>query len=511
MPRSNSTPPPASAAVSFPTVSEPSTATKPLTDVGPIPARAPVASPRGLGKPISTRTTGGFSWSSRLNLDVDFAAPVPSGTVHYLPNFPLGGTWHVFLITASAGAVQVCVTGARIGQLDRVEGRMRLATLGDDERQVLVVDKRFAPVRVLGTPGQYWTVEVSHDMMRKAIGGSSEGPSGLVPLELVFDLSQEATGSTPQDAQRAFLLGDSSSSPIRNDVRIFFPNVGPVGAEIWTSSHLLSASSPYFSAQLLDTSSAMGALAPASTSGSTVRPDEAPSKVGAGEVDDEDDDTDARSLLSDADSDGALETEFIVPSLPSSLFDMSRIAGFTPHELVVTDRTHLFSTYRAVLRFLETGLIAFAPLYSSCVRSYEDGPCQDNRLGLIEDSIAAASSSSVDAAPFPLPVSPKSVYRLAVHLGLTQLARQCLRNLAAQLSPITAAEELFGSTSRTDAAWRGVVVEFVVRQWDDIVHGWRWKHELEGRGKRSGKGMNVFEVLNLVHEARLAHLRQRRA
>ena len=537
MPRSNSTPPPVDqptlAAAPFPTCPEPPTATRPLADVAPVPARAPVASPWGPGKHFSTWSTGGFSWSTRLELELDFTAPVPSRALHTLSDFPLGGAWLAVLSMTSPCTVQVCVTGTRNGQLDRVEGRMRIAVCAQDARQVVVVDKRFAPVRIVTTSGRYWSVEVPYDMVRSALGGSSEGASGPVSIVLAFDLSQEATGSTSRDFERALCLGgaspvlprprppsspetdatftssstDSSSSPIRNDVRLFFPNVGPVGAEIWTSSHLLSTSSPRFRAQLLDRSSARGISAPSSTISDTERPDEAPSMVGAGEVEDEDDGADARSCLSDADSDGALEPDFIVPSLPSSLFDTSRIAGFTPHELVVTERTHLFSTYRAVVRFLETGVIAFAPLYASCVNSHTDLGCQDLRLDLIKDCIAASSWSSVDAALVPLPVSPKSTYRLAVHLGISHLARQCLHNLAAQLSPINAAAELFGSMSRADAAWRDVVVKFVVRQWDEVVHNWRWKHELEGQGKRTGKGKTVFEVLNIVHEARLADLR----
>ncbi|BGP71116.1 hypothetical protein NBRC10513v2_004481 [Rhodotorula toruloides] len=109
-----------------------------------------------------------------------------------------------------------------------------------------------------------------------------------------------------------------------------------------------------------------------------------------------------------------------------------------------------FSTYRAVLAYIRTGYIAFAPLSSTCETRHA------------------------------LPVSPKSTYRLAHLLELEDLQRLCLSNVQETLTPDSAAHELFDEVSVLHEAWRRVVIEYVVANWDAVHATKGWK-EVEKR------------------------------
>ncbi|GAA5899965.1 hypothetical protein JCM8208_005553 [Rhodotorula glutinis] len=112
-----------------------------------------------------------------------------------------------------------------------------------------------------------------------------------------------------------------------------------------------------------------------------------------------------------------------------------------------------FSTYEAVLRFLATGYIQFAPLRSSCLAaSLPNSTSSTSRA----DRLRAVAEKDPDDL---FPVSPKSTYRLAHLLELERLQRMCLADLAQQLMPTSAAHELFDPASVLYDEWRKVVLE----------------------------------------------------
>ena len=166
--------------------------------------------------------------------------------------------------------------------------------------------------------------------------------------------------------------------PTVNDTVFTFATRSPSGMatrELWASRSALVASEYWrtlFESDFVETQGA-GGLEPAQ------RPREVADEA-AGEVIDSDDDTDA-----------------LLP-LPTR-----SIGRPSTHVIRVTDAA--FSTYRAVLLYVLTASIVFAPLASR-------GPIQR------QDFIAAAV---LEHPELPPPVSPRAVYRLADKLELVKL------------------------------------------------------------------------------------------
>lgn len=115
------------------------------------------------------------------------------------------------------------------------------------------------------------------------------------------------------------------------------------------------------------------------------------------------------------------------------------------HEVVVKEASA--STYRAVLLYLKTGYITFAPLAS-------------NRL---EPRNAASKDCAMLHPDLLPPVSPKSVYRLAHLLQLDDLQQLALDQIASSLTIAGAARELFHPVSIAYDEVREIVRAFVVK------------------------------------------------
>ncbi|GAA6052140.1 hypothetical protein NBRC10513_002695 [Rhodotorula toruloides] len=189
-----------------------------------------------------------------------------------------------------------------------------------------------------------------------------------------------------------------------HDICLFFPRHN---GRLWTRSDVLAGLSPYFKTLL------SSGFADSVT-----------------DFDDSDDETDGvyfrRNPVKKSEEDVVIE-----------------------HKKVTITGT-AFSTYRAVLAYIRTGYIAFAPLSSTCETRHA------------------------------LPVSPKSTYRLAHLLELEDLQRLCLSNVQETLTPDSAAHELFDEVSVLHEAWRRVVIEYVVANWDAVHATKGWK-EVEKR------------------------------
>ena len=159
------------------------------------------------------------------------------------------------------------------------------------------------------------------------------------------------------------------------------------------------------------------------------------------EYDDSDDGTDESTLSSNADSDS-------VASTPSS--DLS-------FRIVNIDAA-AYTTYRALLCWLQTGHIAFAPLRSS--------------FRLQSDPIALRTAKIKTAhlkLSHPVSASPKSVYRLAHFLELPKFAKLALDNLKSQLTKENIAFEVFGDVASIYEEVRKVEVEYAVEHWELVI------------------------------------------
>jgi hypothetical protein len=136
-----------------------------------------------------------------------------------------------------------------------------------------------------------------------------------------------------------------------------------------------------------------------------------------------------------------------------------------PHKKVIINDA-AFSTYQAILVWMSSSYIRFAPL-----RSRMENNASDENESRLQDII-----KMVEANPeTSLPASPKSVYRLAHLLELKDLQEAALANLSSQLTAHNAATELFSDVASAYPAFRDVVLKYVVKKWSGVRASEAWK------------------------------------
>ena len=127
-----------------------------------------------------------------------------------------------------------------------------------------------------------------------------------------------------------------------------------------------------------------------------------------------------------------------------------------------------FTTMRAILVFLQTGHIAFAPLRSTVLDEAEDE--MDDASA---SSFVNASQSSVDrelqtSAILDLSSSPKSVYRAARKFRLAALRELASRAIDSQITPANCLPELFCLFTLKYQEVFEKRLTFVLTHWNDI-------------------------------------------
>lgn len=159
-------------------------------------------------------------------------------------------------------------------------------------------------------------------------------------------------------------------------------------------------------------------------------------------------------------------------------------------------RETAYSTMSAVLLYLMTGHIEFAPLNSLLNTLSHDNTAS---RGAILDKHMTKNLT------LPPPVSPKSVYRLA-HLlqreGLQQLAVDAL---STSLTAEAAACELFSPVSIAYTDVRRTILDYVVKNWTQVQATESWK---EWRGKVAadevpGGAAILADLLGALYEGKL--------
>lgn len=78
------------------------------------------------------------------------------------------------------------------------------------------------------------------------------------------------------------------------------------------------------------------------------------------------------------------------------------------------------------------------------------------------------TKTSNDNLTFPLPPSPKSVFRLAHFLQLEELKALALESIRTQLTVENAVVELVSDVSRCYEDAQRVVIDFVVEHWEKV-------------------------------------------
>ncbi|GAA5895917.1 hypothetical protein JCM5296_003146 [Sporobolomyces johnsonii] len=119
-----------------------------------------------------------------------------------------------------------------------------------------------------------------------------------------------------------------------------------------------------------------------------------------------------------------------------------------------------YTTYYAVLVWITTGYIRFAPLRSKF--RLADSGTQQARAAEIDHILTQSD------AQLPPPASPKSVYRLAHLLELPELVQLALDNFKSQINTANVAYELYSDVSCYYDPIRDVALTFAVANWKEV-------------------------------------------
>ena len=139
-----------------------------------------------------------------------------------------------------------------------------------------------------------------------------------------------------------------------------------------------------------------------------------------------------------------------------------------------------------------TGHIEFSPLTSPLETRSQDvtGTCRT----ILDNHI-------LKQLPMPPPVSPKSVYRLAHLLQREELQRLALDAISTNLTIEGAARELFSPVSIAYAEVKKVLLDYIVKTWDEVQASTSWKQTREKAmaGEIEGAAQITFDLLSALH------------
>lgn len=240
-----------------------------------------------------------------------------------------------------------------------------------------------------------------------------------------------------------------SASQFLNDVKFYFLFVD---REIWTSSKILMATSLYFKA--LFTSGFAEGIASAKTGNVNEPREHRRKKRPFVESDDEADEADKNANLS----------SIVSPSASTST-SSSKSSNIPFHEIIVRESS--YTTYSAVIVWVQSQYISFAPLSSTFASP-------------VEEHLNHLSTFTQDEPLLPLPSSPKSIYRLAHLLELDNLRYLALESFKNQLTVENPAVELVSDFSRFYYEAQKIVMDFVFDNWEEVKTS-------EGMNGRVGK------------------------
>jgi len=149
-----------------------------------------------------------------------------------------------------------------------------------------------------------------------------------------------------------------------------------------------------------------------------------------------------------------------------------------------------YSTYLALLYYIYTDTIVFAPLSSSFIQARDhssvspmstpsfapvepQGNTMATKKSAIEDFTAATRREWIkewlrNNPGRPAPCSPKAAYRLADRLDLRELKERAAQHISKSLTVDNIAYEVFSPFAATFEEIRQVQVNFFLTHWQDI-------------------------------------------
>ncbi|KAL8292807.1 hypothetical protein RQP46_000501 [Phenoliferia psychrophenolica] len=271
-----------------------------------------------------------------------------------------------------------------------------------------------------------------------------------------------------------------------NDVRFSF--TGAPRLEIWTNSEILIGATDYFlpvdRSTFAVSASARKTKRPKVTGPTSVELPE------AGEEPFDDSDTEADEvLLKSLKSDDKFEAGSQQDSASTTETDLD--FSFANVEISST----AYSTYRAVVLFLLTSHITWAPLRSSFDVDTDTAMAPDTSEPSSTRPMTLWSHHLADPS-LPLPVSPKSVYRLANLLKLEKLELLALEAFKERLTVANVAEELFSDASVTFEELKRAAMEYATAHWTEVKDSAGWKTVVKKVATKESKVAQIgFELL----------------
>ncbi|TKA52513.1 hypothetical protein B0A53_04889 [Rhodotorula sp. CCFEE 5036] len=234
-----------------------------------------------------------------------------------------------------------------------------------------------------------------------------------------------------QDSQRD-PLANSSHSPIM-DARLLFKRAGDLVLELWTMADFLGKASGYYKALF------------ASGAAETVSLRRSKRQRGPNVTSEE------KPLAGAADPDPSVDWEDSDDETDAFLVERDWMSCTTTKQDTAE---------------LDYQQIEFAPIRSSHALSSDE---------LVTKRKASLATSLGEHPTLPPPVSPKSVYRLAHLLEREELQKMALDSFASGLTISGAAAELFSPVSLAYEKPRKVVVDFVVKNWNEVKATEAWQ------------------------------------
>ncbi|ORY88837.1 hypothetical protein BCR35DRAFT_329734 [Leucosporidium creatinivorum] len=154
------------------------------------------------------------------------------------------------------------------------------------------------------------------------------------------------------------------------------------------------------------------------------------------------------------------------------------------NELVITEAS--YSTYKALLIFLQTRRIHFAQLSST-----------KNLLNSFIDTKTLFHSTTTTNSSLLPPASPKSIYRLADFLSLPSLCTLALHDFSSQLTVSNVMHELFSDVAHSHDQLLMAALAFAVLHVGEVRRS-RGFGEVQRRGREGGLEAQERKVVGLL-------------
>lgn len=169
---------------------------------------------------------------------------------------------------------------------------------------------------------------------------------------------------------------------------------------------------------------------------------------------------------------------------PDSISVVRKDALLPIHKIVIRDAS--YKTFKALLFFISTSKLDFAPLRSTFSNS-------TSPPASVPEDITFTSPPNSDSSPAP--VSPKSIYKLAHKLEIASLSKLALENYTSQLHATNALHELFSDITIYPEI-KEAAIAACLDNWSSISGG----SELQGIEARLERGELSSQKMALALE-----------